>query len=242
MYNKINYDSIYLEYANKTLDWLPSDTEKKYNYNITHNYEKLQEMGWVDKQITYSFNEYGFRCPSFSDDPSILFLGCSLTTGIGLPLENTWPYIVSAELKLNLINLGQGGGSGDTVFRLAHGWIPRLKPKIVYVLMPHEDRNEIVSVREKTVFLLPSQLKEGHLPKKWEEYYSDWLLEPTNMNIAAIKNRLALKQLCLQNNCKFVFSSVHELIFVDLARDLGHPGIETNKNIAAMALDKINKE
>ena len=127
------YTSIYKKYASRSLNWLPMDSEELYLNNLKNpaQYELLKTHNWIDSNFTYKFNANGFRCNEFTSDPTIMFIGCSHTIGIGLPEDNTWPSIVSKKLNMACANLGQGGGSADTAFRLCHGWIDQIKPKIV---------------------------------------------------------------------------------------------------------------
>jgi hypothetical protein len=119
------------------------DTEQLYHKNLRDNYEELEKYGWIDRTILYKFNSLGFRCEEFTDDPSIMFLGCSHTQGIGLPIESIWPTIVSNELNLKCVNLGQAGCSSDTAFRLLHGYIDKINPKIVVYMDPPGMRFEL---------------------------------------------------------------------------------------------------
>ena len=70
----------------------------------------LEKFGWADaegnaKPIAYKMNDYGFRCKQFSDAPGIISLGCSMTFGIGLSEEHTWPGIISKSTGLENWNL-----------------------------------------------------------------------------------------------------------------------------------------
>ena len=87
--------SKYLNYKNQSVSWLPSDTKELYDYNLKHNYSELEKHGWIDVDIKYSFNEYGFRSDSFQKDCTILFNGCSQTMGIGIPLDMMWSKIIA---------------------------------------------------------------------------------------------------------------------------------------------------
>jgi hypothetical protein len=73
----------YKEYANTKLQWLPSDTEELFIKNKKEKLKELKAGGWLNTEIEYSFNSYGFRSEEFSTSSSILYLGCSFTVGIG---------------------------------------------------------------------------------------------------------------------------------------------------------------
>lgn len=73
---------IFPEYANKILHTAATD---KVN----------------DGTIVYTFNEHGYRSPSFTEKSrfNILSLGCSWTMGVGVQEQQAWPYVVSEKFK-----------------------------------------------------------------------------------------------------------------------------------------------
>lgn len=237
MVEKINYESIYIQHANSTIDWCPMDNKELYESNYKKKYYMLLENGWINSTVSYTFNKHGFRCPDFTDSPSIMFLGCSLTIGIGINIEESWSYQVANYLNLAFVNLGQGGGSNDTAFRLGYHWISRLKPKIVYFMKAEPQRTEIITDRGINVILPNHDI----LPE-FKGYYSSWITEPTNSKMNYMKNELALKTLCAENNCLFVTDNAVDRFKnrVDLARDLAHPGIKTNQLIAESVINRLN--
>ena len=244
---KPNHNSHYKFYANKTLDWLPIDTKELYEKNLKDKYQLLKDNNWIDKSFTYKFNSYGFRCDEFTDKPTIMFLGCSNTCGIGLPIENIWPELVSKNLNMHCANLGQGGGSNDTAFRLCHGWIDIINPQIVVLLNPPGIRLEIIDA-----------VVMRHLTPTWihntvthyQSFLKDWSRDDNNNYFNTLKNKLAIENLCKARNVKFVFLESDELIqmqmdlskslgYLDAARDLGHRGVLTHKKFTEYALTKI---
>ena len=129
---------------NDTVSWHSADTEALFNKHQKSKATRLQlkELGWTKDNILYKFNEHGFRSDSFSESPGAIFIGCSVTFGVGLPYENIWPTLVSKKLNLSCWNLGQPAGSLDTCYRLAKYWIPVLKPKYIFILAPSMYRRE----------------------------------------------------------------------------------------------------
>ena len=100
---------------------------------------------WKDRSITYKYNNLGFRSdfdflPGMHGD---IYLGCSFTEGIGLPLECAWPTLLSNYLKTPGFNLGIGGYSIDSCFRhLVAAYRYGLKFKRVFLLAPPANRYE----------------------------------------------------------------------------------------------------
>jgi hypothetical protein len=237
---KINYDSCYIHnfnsgsLANQTVKWLPQDSATRYQENLKSNHLALASNGWIEKEITYKFNSSAFRCEEFTPDPSILFLGCSHTIGIGLPIEHTWSTIVADKLNLKCYNLGQGGGSTDTAYRLGSHWIPKILPKIVVLLLPEMYRLEVVG-EQYVEFLTPMSP-----PSCYSEFYKIWSYCDANSQLNSEKNTLALAHVSKMNGCKFI--SVESSIFKgpDRARDLVHLGLQSNLNFSNTVLTLIN--
>lgn len=122
--------------------------EPKYFYrrdNKETNYpRKFQEYGPED--ITYKFNQFGFRSDEFIDDgrDSILSVGDSFTMCLGVPNEHSWPYMLSKKFTdCKNYNLGLAAASGDYVVRAVSKTIEILKPKAVFVLWPGLSSREI---------------------------------------------------------------------------------------------------
>jgi hypothetical protein len=241
-------NSVYLNHANKSLAWLPMDTKDLYEKNLINKYELLKKYDWIDTNITYNFNNQGFRCADFEDGPSgpsVIFLGCSFTLGIGLPKKDIFPTLVSNELNLTCYNLAQAGSSSDTAFRLGYYWIPQLKPKLVVMLAPEIHRLEHLYMTEKneieSVKFLP-QLQN------LEEWYKKYILIKENSDLNRIKNHLAIENICQTNNVKLLYLTYedHFLKFrkefgpEHMARDLAHPGKITHKKFAEEILSMID--
>lgn len=230
----LNHDSLYKKLAGKTVKWLPSDTDRQYRYNLEKNYDQLKINGWVDHPgFTYSFNKYGFRCSDFSDEPTAMFLGCSNTLGTGIPENDRWSDIVANTLNLKCANLGIGGSSLDTAFRLCHGWLDKINPKIVILRRPPGIRFELVTAVNQQHF--------AAWPGPNDSLYKLWAQDNNNAEFNAIKNISAIEYMCFLRKIKFVDlkSFYKSLPSPDLGRDLIHPGIKCNKLFAEKALSSI---
>lgn len=233
MFDKILHQ--YSTKANETLEWFPMDTKELYAKNVANRYNEIVKFGWLDKKFSYKFNSYGFRSDEFSNEPSMVSLGCSHTCGIGLPLENCWASIVSNSLNLKNFNLGIGASSNDTAFRMAHHWLPQLKPKVVVHLSTHRYR-----IEHHDNNLVIHDLGSWSTSQLWKA----WILNDTNIDMNFLKNTLAIQHICNNLGIKLIqieYEKLHgfKIIENDLARDLGHRGVKTNQNIAEHILSKI---
>jgi hypothetical protein len=238
----------YPNYINSVRDWLPMDTEKLFNENYQDKDKRLllEKYNWNKNSIKYKFNNYGFRCEDFKDVDNVVFLGCSHTIGIGIPLESNWTTLVSNVINLVPYNLGIGGGSWDTCFRLAFYWLEKLKPKIVIVMGPELLRMEWKLDR---TFLTESEKKleivDWHNYGRWSlnhestaiSHFSKLITYEENLQLLKEKNKLAIENLAAKIKTKLLFvNKFYALsngkIVGDLARDLAHAGVDLHKNKA----------
>ena len=222
----------YKEYANSKLQWLPSDTEELFIKNKKERLQELKSNSWLNTKIEYSFNSYGFRSEEFSTSPSILYLGCSFTVGIGLRVEHSWPYLVSTAMNLKCFNLGLGASSNDTAFRMAEYWIKQLKPKIVLLLSPFFLRYETLQQQKDGTLLSIDHSINDKIVK-------NQMICEENNRLNKIKNKLAIKMIAENNYANFFSYDTETFPMIDQARDLQHPGIQSNKSFANIVLNQL---
>jgi hypothetical protein len=233
------YNSWYKPWAGTTVNWVAGDDEGKYKKHLKEKYDELARYNWIDKPIDYTFNSNGFRCAEFTSEPTLMTLGCSYTVGIGLPAESIWPELLAKKLDMRCANLGQGGMSNDTAFRLCHGWIDVVKPKAVVFFRTFSNRLELLTQNMATAsFGAWSTIPENY-------YLLNWFSREANASINAAKNTMAIEYMCRERNIPLYIYDAFELLNKchtslgyenqDLARDLMHFG----KKSHAMAADKI---
>lgn len=229
--DKTSYSSL----AGQETNWLPMDTEELFLENLKKRKTELERYGWIDRKFTYKFNNHGFRSDEFSDQEGICFLGCSHTVGIGIPFEYTWTKLVSNYYNLKCYNLGIGGSSHDSMFRIAYNYLSKLNTKIVVILSTHINRLEIFDHHDNIINLCGS----GSASRKYRRFYDSWMSNVTNMESNKMKNLLAIKMICHDLNLKFIHSDIDDMGYVDLARDLSHRGIQTNLDFSRTIISKI---
>ena len=229
-------------YANSINDWMPTDTEDLYLELMQdpEHREYFAALGWDQPgAITYKINRHGFRCKEFDGSPSIMTLGCSFTTGIGLPIDVIWPERLGKEFGLQVANISWGGISSDTCFRLAEYWLPQIKPKIVAMLSPPATRFELLLESDKN-----DSKAEVFMPRTNSSimgsdnlFLKHWYLNDDNSRLNHLRNCLAIQQLCHQHNIPFLIEHADEHCCasreeVGYARDYMHGGPELHKRIA----------
>ena len=217
------------------------DSEELFNENIKHPVKRkyLESHGFMDPKrvLTYQFNSQGFRCNEFDQSLGVITLGCSFTMGIGLHLEDVWPSVVAKHFGWSCWNLGVGGCSFDTCFRILHNYIGQLNAKYVLVAAPSKDRFEFFTNRGLDNFM-SSQIT--HPIQKY------WYDNDANGELNFYKNSLAIQQLCRQHGKKCIIRHVDTVLYKHeddtgwpAARDLQHAGAKSQKRCAQYYIDAI---
>lgn len=226
-------------YANETHLWSITDDEDTFKRHCANpnTYKKLDSLGWLTTEIIYRYNEQGFRSIDFNTNLSAgLALGCSFTQGIGLLEKQVWPSVVSKQLNYPIWNLGVGGCSMDTVFRLADYWLPILKPKFVLLACPPKSRVELHQLHNSITSFVPGNNTNEH-----SDFYKQWLLSPINAEINFKKNLLAIEAVCIQNDVPLVNLAIDtDFLFDRKGRDLMHSGPEAHIDFANKMIEKLN--
>jgi predicted O-methyltransferase YrrM/lysophospholipase L1-like esterase len=120
---------------------------------------KPSQMIYDEKSFTYKFNDHGYRCDDFklADETNfkILFVGDSLTDGVGLPLDEVWARKMWRKINqtygLNspYWNLAQGGRSLDYIVRILDIAMQPLRPNLVLILTPDPFRQEWFGINDE---------------------------------------------------------------------------------------------
>ena len=119
--------------------------------------------------LEYRLNDYGYRSDidyedflfSTSQEDYILGIGCSMTEGIGINVEDTWLEKLGRMLGLTTINFGLTSGTVDYCnYQLTqlynNQWKDINLPLHVFVLVPPENRWSIINGEEMTFFQGPN--------------------------------------------------------------------------------------
>ena len=222
----------YVVHANSVHAWMPMDSHDRWIENCQDpvRMDMLIAHGWLpEQQITYNFNSHGFRSQEFNDLPSAPCLGCSFTMGIGLPLQQTWPSILQDLIGKTCWNLGLGGSSLDTAFRLVKYYVNHLNISAVLCLVPESKRFEIFENGQPCIINW-----SNHHPYK--QFYKHWMCDDKNAEINETKNLLAIEKLCDSNNIpfKYMYAEIEMGLAGErsLARDLTHSGYLEQKACA----------
>jgi hypothetical protein len=191
---------------------------------------------------TYSFNSMGFRGEELDPDAAVkLFVcGCSQTFGVGLDIEETWPFLFRQRLaetrglpaeSVNLMNFSQGGASNDYITRSLIEQSSLVRPDVIVAGFTHMSRFEILD-ETMAVHLGPIDLEEfdkaGGNPEI--KRLAEFLTLGTDENqqkIRMIKNVLLFQYFCRSRDIPFIFFFFESILSEDLLSALRVPITET---------------
>jgi hypothetical protein len=219
-----------------------SDSELKYVENL-----KSQPLDWIyrHKEVSYKRNSYGHRSvePHKLQSPFILFTGCSITEGIALSLEDTYPYIVSNKLGYDYYNLGLNGFGIDMLSLNLSSWFKNINliPDAVVIQWPQIHR-KFELINNTAVPVGPWHDKSDNIisKKSWEDYNKIITTDYMEHYFNILKNTTTSY---LQSmNIKVIEIPFEDVpLTSDRGRDLTHPGIESHKFLADKVLNSLGK-
>lgn len=110
-FNKNNNDFLMNFSKNTVFGWhkdlyvemVPGEQREVYKFNKKNN-------GTIDEENIYNINELGLRGLNYQN-PEIIAAGCSITFGMGIPEEYTWPVTLSNKVNTKILNFGIRGYS-----------------------------------------------------------------------------------------------------------------------------------
>ncbi len=127
-------------YGNLQSIWFGTDTQRRYN--------KFSE--YTPDTVFYNFNSSGYRSDELAPT-EYLFLGCSYTQGIGIPLDHTWSKRLHNDITPNqpYINLAFQGGGFSYFIRTLLKCISIVTPKTLILVWPYGWRHEMVTTNNQ---------------------------------------------------------------------------------------------
>lgn len=228
------------QYANKTLNWCSSDSEEEYRRNLKNSqqHKLLLENGWVDQDITYSFNSYGFRSRAINTtNPGFAVFGCSFTMGIGLPLWDLYHVRLSKEISIPVDNFGVLGASNGLMFRLAHYWLPVVKPKFVILQTTFKERFEIINQYGVSTVMSPAFSQTATT----QEVFKNWWYTDANSIADQQRNELAIRYICHALDIPIIVIDIEDFRnpMLGLSRELTHSGPLTHRRVCTQLCEQL---
>lgn len=185
---------------NKTVLFAPTD-------DVT-DYDPVDNL-YILHDITYKYNEYGFRCDKFdiTSDHRILFLGCSMSKGLGVKLEESWAHVLLEKIKkdtgltIPFWNISIAGAGFDALIRAYNFYYDKLKPNLVVAYFPSCARREMY-LYDNLDNSTPSLLQ----PNNMESEKYELLLNENNIAYETQKNIKFLELMLQKYNTNLLWN------------------------------------
>lgn len=227
----------YSHLAGQTRYWDTTDSEENFSAYCQDpdSRQKIQELGYLHRVISYAFNSHGFRTEEFGIDIDMVCFGCSNTMGTGVHVEDTWPKQVQSLTGLQVANLGHAGSSNDTAFRFASHYLHQLRPR--YAVWLQTDKHRLELIDESVPATLNILASDTCNPCANDVFIKTWFAYDQNQYLNLEKNTLAFKKICQSLSIDYKIISRDGIVSDRCARDLSHPGPQTYKNLAEHVAD-----
>ena len=228
-----------------------SDSEVNFKKNLL-----IQPQNWKyrTKKVIYNLNSQNYRAPEWKDidwAESIVVLGCSNVFGVGLSEDETFCFKLQKMLKKPVINLGYNAASNDLIANNCSLLVNNFDiPKIIIVGWSSMSR--LTYYNEKKIYNIGDWcIKENKNIKAGRWLYKHNIINPENV---CVHNYFLLESVkaIFKNRSKVLFFSLFKetaktfkckyLQTLDVARDLAHPGEESNAQIAMYLYNEINRD
>jgi len=227
----------YSDAAGQTRFWDTSDSQERFLKNLQdpRARQKLQELEYLHREISYTFNSHGFRTQEFDSVIDIVCFGCSFTMGTGVHVEDTWPMQVQSLTGMQVANLGHAGSSNDTAFRFARHYLPQLKPR--YAVWLQTDKHRLELIDESVPLSLNILASDTSNPCANDVFIKTWFGSDQNQDLNLEKNTLAFEKICQSLAIEYKIIPRRNIVSDGCARDLGHPSPQIYKNLAKQVAD-----
>jgi hypothetical protein len=245
------------------------------NQASTNDFKKLEQNNWVKDgkiiDIEYKLNQHGFRSKNFDeilDKDVIIGIGCSITYGTGLHLEQTWVHKLAQEMKCEYVNLSVPGCSTSiSSFYCTEYILEKFKNvKGVFLYTPPPNRLELISFTDIDEAQYPIEEQDvASQPLLSNDYLDTWnqrTLTQTDKKIICgiehtsflnyVKDQKLLEYKCKSINVPFHVIDGNTFWYTPLvlanqsnytkARDLMHDGPELHTDISTEFFNLYNKD
>jgi hypothetical protein len=226
----------------ETNEWTGGDNPGNFKSNLV-----TQPADWHyrTKKITYNCNSLGYRCKEFNEydwKNVIVIFGCSMVSGTGVAEDETISYYLQELSGREVVNLGNPGSS----------------------LMYNHYNNFLLKQNYPQPWAVVNNFTSLDRTTRWEKYnssnlgtwssgdgfYKNYVRFETNYYLNALMNISFVIDLWkhLQNKHYYFTQFQHTAKFAKIpwiepdnnARDMIHPGPDSNKNTAEIIWKSLN--
>ena len=210
------FDSVNNIWKKDFFDGKYSHSLEFYGTDSFENYILKGNKKYSKNDIVYHVNENEFRIPEKKDfnkdeKPVIACFGCSQTRGVGLPWNETWPYLLEEKLdfKFSIKNYGIDGASSDSISRLIHNYTLNNTPTAILCLLPDIYRKEIFQSNSDNKTPINYFRFTNDLEKNLDKIISE--CQKYSFNVWDWR---AYKQLSNEENC--IYNYIKNIKFIEL--------------------------
>lgn len=242
----VNFNGCKSWHTDVSQPWHGTDSEKTFEYNKKKYPDHPDFLRYDKNSITYKFNNLGFRSDFdyYNKDAGNVYIGCSMTEGVGLKWNETYQEHLSQTLEGKRINLSVGGSGIDTWSRLLFQYKDFFQIQRVFLLGTNWPRYEFISDYSHIGFTLGGDAPKKHAlnqidPRisKYRPIIVDSLSHDSYINLNFNLKLMAISKLCELINAQFYYLSIldpaiSQGIKLDYGRDLAHFGPKWQKRVA----------
>lgn len=197
----------------------------------------------ADERLIYTVNDHGHHGCNFFNNPDILAIGCSVTAGLGIPHDMTWPNLVARELGQTINVIGIPGAGVEQILHNALLHIKKFgKPKRIMFLIPDLFRAWIpVKSKYDKYYLQP--LQWDYRIKEYSKLgkpilYKDWYSINRSIPAEVIINNSLIKMVDFKTLCELLDIELHyyswDILytnnFLEILKGLNNNSEEENYN------------
>jgi hypothetical protein len=230
------------------LYWSPNGFEiSSYKNSLKQRINQTYTMSGGDTsgKCIYTYNELGFRGDSIKKEGfKIMSLGCSITEGVGVNDNETWPAAFCKHIDKSVnMNFGAAGQSNDFIARCLISYYDLIKPDLVLIMYTFPHRREIYTQNNFIESYLPTKVWSKLLETKDDNEIQnsmDFLQNDNEDVVNWYKNHLLIKYFLESKKCNWLwngnfgipleytefnrFSNNIINYYIDTAADDCHPG------------------
>jgi hypothetical protein len=194
--------------------WNPKGFEiSSYKWNLSDKINKVYKTSGSDNtgKCTYTYNELGFRADSINKSGfKVLSIGCSITEGVGVDDNQTWPNRFSQLIPSAVdFNFAMGGRSNDYISRCLLTYYDLIRPDLVLIMYTNPQRREVYTKTGEIEPFMPTA-SWGYMNETEDgKMMQNILTELQNDNedyINWYKNHLLIKYFLKSNNCNWLWN------------------------------------
>lgn len=175
---------------------------------------------------SYLSNSFGHRGPEFSNGVDALIVGCSITYGIGLDLEDTWGHLIASKLGYSYNLMAWPGGSIPKIVRQIFQYIETVgKPKRIFALMPEPRRVDLFepNANQTNQLLINANSIRNKLNRMDELTYVDpkttkFMYDIDYASMLSVNSLYLLEKLCSMLDIDLVWTTWDSRTFLETYR------------------------